>query len=172
MLIRLTESDFDEVFAIMEASFPSDEHRPYGEQKKLQEIPAYRLYGYRDESGVLRGFMAVWCWEELWFLEHFAVDGACRGQGLGSRMVQELIGLSPRGLCLEAEPPETDLAVRRIGFYERSGFRLHPYPYTQPPISEGKNPVPLQIMTCKLPVTPEMFAQIRDLLYGRVYHCL
>lgn len=172
MLVHLTAADFDAVFTIMQNSFPSDEHRPYEEQKALLSEPAYHLYGYRDEENRLCAFMAVWEWQEFWFLEHFAVDGSVRSQGIGSRMLQELIRLSPHGICLEAEPPDTELARRRIGFYERNGFFLHPYPYMQPSISAGKNPVPLRIMTASMEHTPENFTLLRNTLYRRVYHCL
>ena len=45
------------------------------------------------------------------------------------------------------EPPETELTRRRIGFYERNGFVLNDYDYVQPSLGEGKDPVPLRIMT-------------------------
>ena len=37
--------EFDQVYDIMDASFPKTEHRPYEKQKKLLDNPAYRLFG-------------------------------------------------------------------------------------------------------------------------------
>ena len=50
-------------------------------------------------------------------------------------------------ICLEVELPETEMAARRIGFYERNGFYYNDYFYMQPPIAEGRNAIPLRLMT-------------------------
>ncbi|MBR7146301.1 MAG: GNAT family N-acetyltransferase, partial [Oscillospiraceae bacterium] len=52
----------------------------------------------------------------------FAVREDCRGSGIGSELLDELIGTLPHPICLEVEPPETEIAKRRIAFYERNGF--------------------------------------------------
>ena len=73
-------------------------------------------------------------------------------------------------ICLEVEFPDNEISRRRIGFYERNGFVLNNYPYIQPPISEGRNPVPLKIMTTDKGITEEQFNKIRALLYKYVYN--
>ena len=67
------------------------------------------------------------------------------------------------------EPPETEPAVRRIGFYRRCGFFLNEYPYLQPPLAPGRSTLPLLVMTTGGPVSRPQFEQIRDVLYARVY---
>ena len=69
----------------------------------------------------------------------------------------------------EVELPETEMARRRIGFYQRGGFVLNPYPYVQPPISAGRNPLPLAIMSAPRAIGPEEFEEFRRLVYTRVY---
>lgn len=170
MLEKLRNEEFDRVYRIMEASFPEDERRPFDEQRALLEDPAYRLYVCKAPgSEAVAAFVAVWEFEPVVFLEHFAVAPRCRNGGLGARMLKELVTQADKTVCLEVELPETELAARRIGFYERNGFFLNPYPYLQPPISKGRSAVPLQIMTSGGPVGEEEFQRIKALLYRRVY---
>jgi len=149
----------------MQASFSDDEYRPYDEQLALFEEPEYRIY-YMPA-----GFLAVWEFESFIYIEHFAVDPALRNSGTGSAMLQELVKQYQKPICLEVELPEDELTRRRIGFYERNGFVFNEYPYIQPPISKGKSPVPLRIMTYKSEITREEFQKMKEILYRRVYKC-
>ncbi len=165
---RLSESDFEEVFRLLEIAFPEDEYRTYEEQKTLLSEPAYKLYGIK-KGDTLIAFTAVWDLTSLLFIEHLAVNPAFRNGGIGAGLLQELIRMSDKTVCLEVEPPQTEMAVRRIGFYRRNGFFLNAYPYIQPAMSAGRNPVPLQVMTHGHAVDLDEFETIRNLLYERVY---
>lgn len=165
MLQRINETNFPEIYRIMQASFSDDEYRPYDEQLALFEEPEYRIY-YMPA-----GFLAVWEFESFIYIEHFAVDPALRNSGTGSAMLQELVKQYQKPICLEVELPEDELTRRRIGFYERNGFVFNEYPYIQPPISKGKSPVPLRIMTYKNEITREEFQKMKEILYRRVYKC-
>ena len=165
MLQRINETDFPEIYRIMQASFSDDEYRPYDEQLALFEEPEYRIY-YMPA-----GFLAVWEFESFIYIEHFAVDPALRNSGTGSAMLRELVKQYQKPICLEVELPEDELTRRRIGFYERNGFVFNEYPYIQPPISKGKSPVPLRIMTYRSEITREEFQKMKEILYRRVYKC-
>ena len=165
MLQRINETNFPEIYRIMQASFSDDEYRPYDEQLALFEEPEYRIY-YMPA-----GFLAVWEFESFIYIEHFAVDPALRNSGTGSAMLQELVKQYQKPICLEVELPEDELTRRRIGFYERNGFVFNEYPYIQPPISKGKSPVPLRIMTYKSEITREEFQKMKEILYRRGYKC-
>ena len=163
MLQRINETDFPEIYRIMQASFSDDEYRPYDEQLALFEEPEYRIY-YMPA-----GFLAVWEFESFIYIEHFAVDPALRNSGTGSAMLQELVKQYQKPICLEVELPEDELTRRRIGFYERNGFVFNEYPYIQPPISKGKSPVPLRIMKYGEAITRETFEAMKNVLYRSVY---
>ena len=165
MIEKLENKEFDTVYAIMEQSFPLEEYRSYAGQKALLMDPAYAIYLVKEEDNIL-GFGAVWQLGKWLFLEHLAVDPRFRNRGIGAK----LLGfLAEKRCCLEVELPETDLARRRIGFYQRNGFFLNDYPYVQPSLGEGRSPVPLSIMTSGSAISPEEFAQVQKLLYSRVY---
>ena len=91
MLEKMERHDFDKVFGIMEDSFPIDEFRTYGEQKALLDHPCYQIYVARGQEGEgIKAFLTIWEFEEIIFIEHFAVEPSRRGSGMGSRMLGEL----------------------------------------------------------------------------------
>lgn len=170
MLEKLKQEEFENVYAIMERSFPEDERRTKEEQRALLDNPLYHLYILRDEVSLdVKAFVAVWKLDMVVFVEHLAVNPQFRNGGLGSLILKELMQIYDEKICLEVEPPIEEMAKRRIGFYERNGFFLNSYDYMQPPISEGRRSIPLLIMTSGSEVTEEEFGKIRDLLYSRVY---
>lgn len=165
----LNERDFDDVFSVMEKSFPSDEYRPKSEQRALLSNSLYNIYG-EHKDGKLYGFIAAWKLEDFIYIEHFAVEPSFRGGGIGSKMITELVSRQSLPCVLEVEPPTNELCRRRIAFYERNGFVYNEYEYIQPAISKGKNAIPLRIMTSRKGVSEEMYTHIRDTLYHNVYH--
>ena len=171
MLVEKTDSGvFDQIYALMETSFPLEEYRPYPEQKALLSRPAYGLYAARDDrEGNLLGFAAVWEWENFAFIEHIAVNPDYRNGGLGGKLLDQVVALLEKPVCLEVEPPDGGMASRRIGFYQRHDFFLNPYPYTQPAISEGRSPIPLLITTHGREISEGDFLTIRKRLDRQVY---
>ena len=170
MLKKLGLEDFDEVFRILEISFPKSERRDYEGQKSLFCNPVYNAYGAYDGSdGTLSAVITVWDFGFTVFVEHFAVDPLKRGKGMGSKIIAEISEHFGKPLCLEVEIPSTDTAVRRVGFYKRNGFYLNEYPYVQPPLSKGCDAVPMYIMTSKSSVDEKQFNLIKETLYKNVY---
>ena len=168
MINQIKEDNFDELFAIMEKSFPEDEHRPRDEQKELFENTRYRVYG-NTESGRLSSVIATWEFDDFVFIEHFATHPEFRNRGLDKKMLEHLKSIYQKPLCLEVEIPDGELQRRRVTFYERNGFTLNHFPYIQPPISKGKKPVPLMIMTTGGALTDMSFMSIKRTLYREVY---
>lgn len=169
MLQKLDINDFDRVYSLMEKSFPTDERRPYAKQKALLDDPLYSIYGIKSDSGDITAFITVWQFECFAYVEHFAVDPNCRGGGMGSAVLRELVSQLSCLVCLEVEFPGTDIAKRRIAFYERNGFVTNNYPYIQPPYSEEQSPLPLIIMTSGRTVSEEEFEEMKRILYKNVY---
>lgn len=167
-LKKTGREQFDAVYRIMEQSFPADERRPYSEQEVLLENPHYSLYIYQEQD--VKAFIAAWEFDDFVYVEHFAVDEKYRNARLGGKMLKEFTEKQNKTVCLEVELPETALAKRRIGFYERNGFFYNDYEYFQPPISEGKKIVPLAIMTSGKHIDYETFNGIRSVLYKEVYN--
>ena len=169
MLKRLTADRFDQIYHIMEQSFPRNERRPREEQRELFDRDCYKVFGMIDESDEVIGFIAVWDLGSVAFIEHFAVSPTYRNGGIGGRMLTELLQTIGKPACLEVELPDTDLARRRIGFYQRNGLVFNAYDYLQPPLSKGQDAVPLRLMTSEGKVSQERFEELKSLLYRLVY---
>lgn len=168
MLERLDNNYFDQVFNILEESFPTDEYRPYEEQKSLLANPYYRIYVYKPQEEVA-AFFSVWQFEDFAFVEHFAVKEKYRSGGIGSTLLQALIQKLGMPICLEVELPEEEMAKRRIGFYERNRMVFNEYAYMQPAISKGKQAIPLALMTYPSNISKEEFNHYKTTLYTEVY---
>ena len=169
MIKKVDKNDFDLVYEIMEKSFPSDEIRPCNEQKELFDETRYSVYAEYVSDGEIDGFIAAWEFDDFVFIEHFAVSPDKRNAGTGRKILNEFAGMTKKRICLETEPPESEIQKRRISFYERNGFYLNDYDYFQPPISAGKSIVPLMIMTYGSRVDEKEFQNIKNALYKEVY---
>lgn len=172
MLEKITvENGFDEVFAIMDESFPKTEYRPYRRQKELFSDSAYEIYVKRDGEGDIVGFAAVWDFDEVLFIEHLAVSPKRRNGGVGGELLREIVSGTKKRVFLEVEPPEDDITKRRVAFYERNGFVRNPYPYVQPSVTEGYPAIPLIIMTNGSTVDESEYKRMKSVIYKRVYKC-
>ncbi|MDO5147206.1 MAG: GNAT family N-acetyltransferase [Eubacteriales bacterium] len=168
MIEQMREQEFDEVFHLMQSSFPYDECRSYEEEKELLRREEFCIYVCRGEDEI-KAFITVWAFDDFVYVDHFAVNPKYRNEGLGTSMLDEIQKKYQRPLCLEVEPPEGALAERRIGFYERNGFCFNEYPYMQPPIAKNRQPIPLFVMSSGKPLDRRTFEKVRDTLYQKVY---
>ena len=160
---------FNEVFAIMEVSFPISEFRTREGQMALLNDPQYRLITDYDNKGQVTGFIAAWEFPVFRFVEHIAVHPAVRGRGLGDQMMRAYINELHTPVLLEVEPPLNEWSSRRVRFYERLGFFLNSFDYRQPPLREGQPELPLQIMSYGQSLTEEAFSLFKETVYRQVY---
>lgn len=168
VLELMNENDYEEVWAIMEESFPVSERRSHDGQRNLLREPHYRLYSYKTD-GKTAAFFAVWEFEEFAFIEHFAVDKGSRNGGIGAVLLGQLQKRLAKTVILEVELPEGEMERRRIGFYERNGFYLNEYAYVQPKLCEEGAELSLKIMSYPKAISAEAFETFRDTLYRIVY---
>lgn len=160
---------FPLVFSLMKQAFPPTERRTEDGQRALLDRSGYSYRILREENGSFLGFLAVWDLGEFRFVEHFAVNEAARGKGIGGKALQMWMEEKSTPVVLEVEPPETELARRRIGFYQRVGLFLNDFPYTQPSMQQGQPPIPLKIMSWPGKILEEEFRPWQQCLYDRVY---
>lgn len=168
MLERLKKTEFEQLYALMDNSFPQAEIRNFKGQQRLLERPDYNVYVLR-ENGEILAFFAEWSSEKFRFIEHLAVNQKFRSQGLGSKTLQAYNAMSKKPVILEVEPPEDEIQIRRVKFYEKNGFHLSSYSYLQPVINEGYERVPLVLMTYPEPFGSETLAEVKDWLDQTVY---
>ncbi len=84
---RMQPADFDAVYRLLTQSFPATERRGAAGQRALFSDSAYRVDILRAPDGGVQALIASWDFDDFVFLEHFAVDPACRSGGIGGRML-------------------------------------------------------------------------------------
>lgn len=78
--------DFDQVYTLMEESFPKDEYRDYQKQKELFQNPEYQILIEKNpEFREIKAFFAAWEFETFIYVEHFAVNPVLRNGGVGKQ---------------------------------------------------------------------------------------
>ncbi len=169
MLKPMKLNQFDCIYTMIVDSFPSHEVRNYEEQKGLLDNPKFHIYVMEDDAGGVKAFISVWDVADYGFVDHFAVSPKFRNEGLGSKILEELHQFLGRPLFLEVDLPETDIAKRRIGFYERNGYTLNPYPYQLPALTPESQPVTLRIMSTDGMLSQETFQLLQQDLLATVY---
>lgn len=160
---------------LLVSAFPPEEYRDLAEQRKnTDEVPAFHtlIIRYQEEKGeeeIMAGLLTYWQFGTFRYIEHFAVRPDLRSKGIGHQALTHFCLHSPDPVVLEAEPPEEPMACRRIGFYERHGFRSCPFPYRQPPYRSGGSYFPLILMAYGEVEWEKRFTDIRDEIYRNVY---
>ena len=160
---------FDDVFSLMQKSFPKNEYRSYENQKKLLNNKYYKIIPYFGNKNELLAFAAVWEFVFFKFVEHIAVSEKYRGMGIGSKIMRDITEKSNSDIILEIEPPVDERSVKRLKFYEKLGFKLNDYPYLQPPLNKNDKPIPLKILSYPQTIGEEKFRKIQKIIYQNVY---
>jgi len=164
------KSDLEFIERIYIESFPPDERRPVTEFLRLVETEvAFTVCLLQDDNERI-GFLTYWSFESFIYAEHFAISPEFRSGGYGKQVMEAFISETTLPLILEVELPQTsELAKRRVSFYERIGFKLWDIPYEQPPYEKGYNPLPMMLMTYREILLDKNFEYIRNLIYNKVY---
>lgn len=155
------------IIEIYLASFPETERRPVEDLRRRVASGEINLYLMADDDQAPVGFITSWHFGDFRYVEHFAVDPATRGLGLGGKALEDFIDLEPTPVILEVEPAETSVeARRRIAFYQRHGFDIVDKSYIQPPYTAELSPIPLHLMA-----TADLnTANATKMLHSRVYN--
>ncbi|MDO5615172.1 MAG: GNAT family N-acetyltransferase [Cruoricaptor ignavus] len=153
------------IYNIYAQTFPEEERRSKEQFLALAKKADAYIFSINDED-LRAGYCVIWELNNAHFLEHFEVFEEFRNRNLGSQILEIFNEKYPK-LILESEPANlSEIATRRISFYERNGFSIIDENYTQPSYGEGKPSINLWLMAN---YTPEnKTALIKD-LYAVVY---
>ena len=143
--IPVTEKSFDKVYNKMKAAFPIEERRNSFDQKNCLNEDKFSFLEIIDNEAEI-GFIGLWVFDDFIFIEHIAIDSDKRGQGYGSEAINLVKKKFNKPIILEAESPETEQQIKRIEFYNRSGFKVNSFDYMQPSYHGGVG-VPLKILS-------------------------
>ena len=135
-LKRITQAE-DEAFrkltALYTEAFPVEERREIGQLGELLHTEPAMYFNAVECDGQLAGLFVYWDFGSFYYLEHLAVFAEMRNKKIGQQILdwvkEQLQGVR----LLEVEPAETEMATRRIHYYERNGYRILDRNYLQPP---------------------------------------
>lgn len=101
------------------------------------------------------------------FVEHLAVLGKCRGQGIG-RAVLQWLQAKAMPIILEIEPVVDYATRRRLEFYAAAGFVELPFEHEQLPFHADSPAVPMRLLSWPVAMTAAQIDDFERELRGRV----
>lgn len=171
-LKRITTKD-KALYAYMEnlmtASFPSDEYRELDELRTFADTRTHFTINIILDDDTPVGFISHWDFQDFHYVEHFAIDPSQRNGGYGKRVLQLLCHTLPHPIVLEVELPDTEMAQRRINFYQRNGFTRWDNAYIQPPYKKGDPAIPMRLMVYGPMDSTNDYEKIKECIYRDVY---
>lgn len=151
-------------------SFPLSERRPVETMLDLYKADNPFEISVAIKDDLIVGFLTYWDLGEFIFAEHFAISPEFRNGGYGQNVMELFISKSDKPIILEVELPTTILSERRIGFYQRLGFRLwEDVQYQQPAYYEHTGAIPMKLMSYGDINVEKDLSEIRSNIYSVVY---
>lgn len=166
------EDVFQKLMELYTEAFPLEERREIVQLEEMLEAePAMCFHAVRCD-GELAGLVVYWDFGMFYYLEHLAVFAGMRNKKIGQQIL-EWIGGHLKGVWIlevEPEPGETEMASRRIRYYERNGFRILDKNYLQPSYRPGGEEFPLWIMGNEPGQTQQELDRQIQVIKDRVYY--
>lgn len=157
-------------WCLYEDAFPVTERRPkpmFLETMKKENFVTETIWVNAEPLALI----FWWNFDTTVYIEHLAVMQKQRNNGLGGRILEDFFRRFPFGttFIIEVEPPENELARRRIEFYKRHGMFLNEYPYEQPGYKDIFKPLPLKLMTYPCAISEEASNHFKNKLVPEIY---
>lgn len=167
-LKKLTKNDLEKFFSLYEEDFPYLERRSREDFLSVLEESSHSA-NFIFDGKTLVGYICFWEFKNFIFIEHIATLNSLRGHGYGSKFLNEFIANAGKKIVLEVEPPENEIAIKRIKFYERVGFNLISHTYFQPSYHGDGGEVEMKIMTTANNYSKENFENDTALIRKYIY---
>lgn len=150
------------------SAFPPAERREFSgliQQMGINECSVNEILADQKVAGLI----IVWDLEEFVFIEHFAIEPHLRKLGIGEEAISLVRTQFQKTVFLETVIPHDEFSRRRIGFYERNGFRKLDRTYFQPSYDGIKPEVELKLMTTSNDFTEEKIDLAVKKIWKKVY---
>ena len=149
--IKEIKTDNKELYSFAEqlmiSAFPISERRDTEEQRDYADNKNEFIANIIVDNAKPIGFINYWNLEDIYYIEHFAIDTSMRNGGYGQKTLNVIKHiLNDKPIVLEVELPDDEIKKRRINFYSRNGFVLQQHNYTQPPYRRGGESLPMKLM--------------------------
>ncbi len=155
---------------LLQSSFPKEEYRELDELRNYTDHKQKFVNNIIIDDNVPVGLLTYWDMGDFLYIEHFAIDPTKRSGGYGKKTMELFCSCNNKSIVLEVEKPEEEMAIRRIGFYERLGYALWDNEYEQPPYRKGEDFLPMNIMAYGNIDKGKDFEKVKEIIYKEVYN--
>ena len=164
---------YDSIEQLWLDAFPSSERRERQSQRHNTDynpqFTCYLIEDIEENRNTFIGFITAWEMDKFIYLEHFATSSVIRNKGYGKQIMEKIREHFPKTIILEVERPTDEISKRRIGFYQRCGFKLCLKDYIQPPYTPEEKSLPLYLMFYGTDSIDHSFEDIKKILHKTVY---
>lgn len=143
---------FTQVDQLYESAFPLHEKRDHAAKIRAFNHDNYQLQAWFDGQQFV-GMIGVWDFGDYRYIEHLAVNNLLRGQGYGKQMLGQFLQQSPKTI-LEIDPLTTDIAHKRLHFYQSLGFQVNPFVHYHPAYHANMDDHELIVLSYPCPLEP------------------
>ena len=173
VILKRITSEKEEVFQklteLYVEAFPPEERREISQLKELLSSEPAMSFNAVTCDGELAGLFVYWNFGTFYYLEHLAGFAEMRNKKIGQQIL-DWVNEHLQGIrILEVEPDETEMAKRRIRYYQRNGYQVLDKTYLQPSYRPEGEEFPLWIMGNETGQTPEVLNQQIQLIKDKVY---
>lgn len=138
------------------AAFPWHEQREKEAKAAAIADPRYALEGWFDGDRFV-GLSGCWTFNNYLYIEHLAVDDALRSQGYGKRLLDCILARQPLTI-LEIDPLTSEVARKRLRFYEKTGFHANSWAHEHPAYHQGSGGHALIVLSYPRLIDDEEYA--------------
>lgn len=161
---------FADLFNLYRLSFSRAERRSWA---GLEYELTYEKQFFANalvQNDKFAGLFNYWTFENFYYIEHFAIIPAMRGQHIGTEAMEMFKSQTGLPVIMEVEMPEDPASIRRIEFYKKLGFSVLSNHYAQPPYEGDGFLLPMLLMSNDLHFGATHFERIKKTIYDKVYH--
>lgn len=172
-LRRIKQSDDKDLQALTllyREAFPQEERRNEEQLFRLVDEKREMVFNAIETGGELAGLFVYWEFGDFYYLEHLAVYPEMRNKKIGQQVLDYVRGHLKGDRFLEVEPPLSDMARRRLNYYQRNGYEVVDKDYEQPSYDGEREGIPLWIMSNSTNVDVRKAVQkIKEEVYRKNY---
>lgn len=149
---NIKDNYFEKAWDLYETSFPIEERRTKKNQSIIMSKANYNFEIIMHEEDFL-GFLLWWSFDDLRFIEHFAICQNQRSNGFGKIILKKFMQRNQLPIILELDIPDQIIKQKRIKFYQHAGFHLNLHFYQQPALHKNYPALTLYLMSFPNPMS-------------------
>lgn len=157
-ITRITNTD-EKLYTLIDnlyaSAFPYHEKREERAKHAALANPAYHLEAWQFDNTFV-GFIGYWMFKHYAYIEHLAIEPSVRSRGFGKQILERFLATHPQTV-LEIDPLTTDIAHRRLRFYQSLGFIQNDFAHHHPSYHAEMSDHKLIVLSSKQALSDEQY---------------